>query len=233
MKKIKFYYRDWFIFLTLILVPPLSIFLMWKGKKFGQTDRIAITLTFVIITLIGIFLIIPSGNNGQNFSQERTSQEASTASEEKSTPEKAETDESETTPQEFQEDNESSSAQGAAQTAVKVNNIELTPAGVESRTDGEIKELIINGFSTTKNELQMLNWTQSILKEVYYASELPNWITVRWYGNPSQDPEQGLLSLYMSFSISKQNLMMVNWNNLDTQSLKSIADRYHSRSDIN
>jgi len=55
----KFYNKDWFIWLTLIFIPPLGIFLMWKNKKFNTSGRV------VASVFSALLFLVPFGLNGQ------------------------------------------------------------------------------------------------------------------------------------------------------------------------
>ncbi|MBM7599186.1 hypothetical protein JOC34_001554 [Virgibacillus halotolerans] len=58
-QKIKFYQKAWFMWIWLILFPPLGIFLMWKTGKFSIIKRIIATIIatgyFALPIIIAIF----------------------------------------------------------------------------------------------------------------------------------------------------------------------------------
>lgn len=53
----EFYKRNWFITLMLFFVMPVGIFLMWYFKKYSTPVRIFLTVTFIVIWLLGIYLV--------------------------------------------------------------------------------------------------------------------------------------------------------------------------------
>lgn len=46
----EFYKEDWFMWVTLVLVPPVGIYLIWYFKKFNMVARIIATILFAMIT---------------------------------------------------------------------------------------------------------------------------------------------------------------------------------------
>ncbi len=57
--KLPFYKTNWFLWLMLILVPPVGIVLLWVNKKFQQPLRITLTVIFILWTII----IFPKGGD--------------------------------------------------------------------------------------------------------------------------------------------------------------------------
>lgn len=51
-KNNKFYNKDWFMWLTLILFPPVGIYLLYKHKKYDKPARIALSIIFVFFFII-------------------------------------------------------------------------------------------------------------------------------------------------------------------------------------
>lgn len=51
--KTKWYYKKWFVVLTLIIFFPIGVFLLWKSKSFGKKSKIIITGIFFVIFFIG------------------------------------------------------------------------------------------------------------------------------------------------------------------------------------
>lgn len=51
--KTKWYYKKWFVVLTLILFFPIGVFLLWKSKSFGKKSKIIITGIFFVFLFIG------------------------------------------------------------------------------------------------------------------------------------------------------------------------------------
>ncbi|GAF87825.1 unnamed protein product [marine sediment metagenome] len=45
-KDTKWYYQKWFIFLILLIFPPLGITLLWAGSKFKKPSKVILTLLF-------------------------------------------------------------------------------------------------------------------------------------------------------------------------------------------
>ena len=71
-KQIKFYEKNSFMWLTLVLFAPVGIFLMWKNKKFSRTTRKVISGIFA---LWFIFVAIgKSSNNNSNGAENKTVQ---------------------------------------------------------------------------------------------------------------------------------------------------------------
>lgn len=54
----KFYQKNWFIWLSLILFAPLGIILLWVQKKYKPASRVILTIIFSIL-----FIIIVHGSN--------------------------------------------------------------------------------------------------------------------------------------------------------------------------
>ena len=50
--KEKFYEKNWFMWVTLILFAPVGIFLMWKYKRFGKVPRVVLSCVFAICFLV-------------------------------------------------------------------------------------------------------------------------------------------------------------------------------------
>jgi hypothetical protein len=51
--KTKWYYKKWFVVLTLILFFPIGVFLLWKSNSFGKKSKIIISGIIFIIFFIG------------------------------------------------------------------------------------------------------------------------------------------------------------------------------------
>ena len=54
----KWYYKTWFIVLTLLFLFPVGAFLMWKGGKFGKKTRIGVTVVLGLIFLSSVLIVI-------------------------------------------------------------------------------------------------------------------------------------------------------------------------------
>lgn len=50
--RIKFYEKQWFMWVTLVLFAPVGIFLMWKYKRFAKVPRIELSCFFALIFLV-------------------------------------------------------------------------------------------------------------------------------------------------------------------------------------
>lgn len=61
----KFYQKTWFVMISLILLFPLGVFLMWKQKKFNKIGRVVFTVFFGLIFVIGVSVIFGSEENNQ------------------------------------------------------------------------------------------------------------------------------------------------------------------------
>ena len=53
----KFYEKDWFIWIALVFVAPLGIFLMWQQEKYKKETRTALTVIFTILFAILVYQI--------------------------------------------------------------------------------------------------------------------------------------------------------------------------------
>ncbi|NLA43534.1 VanZ family protein [Candidatus Saccharibacteria bacterium] len=58
----KFYQRNWFIWLSLILFAPLGIILLWTQKKYKLFPRIALSVIFLVFFIA----ILPKGNGNES-----------------------------------------------------------------------------------------------------------------------------------------------------------------------
>ena len=47
----KFYEKDWFVILMLILFFPVGLFLMWKYSKWHKTEKIIISVFFAVMVI--------------------------------------------------------------------------------------------------------------------------------------------------------------------------------------
>lgn len=56
----RLYKQDWFIWLSLVLLPPLGIILLWVQKKYRPVTRIILT---AISAIIFIFILLPTGDD--------------------------------------------------------------------------------------------------------------------------------------------------------------------------
>lgn len=61
----KFYQRDWFIVLMLIVFFPVGIFLMWKYTSWKKVAKIIVTVIFSLILLSAIFGDNEDNNNNE------------------------------------------------------------------------------------------------------------------------------------------------------------------------
>jgi len=52
---IKWYYRKWFVIITLLIFPPIGITLLWAGSRFSNATRIGLTIGFGLWFAIGLF----------------------------------------------------------------------------------------------------------------------------------------------------------------------------------
>lgn len=52
MEEKKFYYKPWFIWLSLVIFAPLGIFLLWKSKRYPKVLSIIITILSAILFII-------------------------------------------------------------------------------------------------------------------------------------------------------------------------------------
>jgi hypothetical protein len=60
----KFYQRGWFIWLCLILLPPVGIILLWTQKKYKLIPRIILSVVFLILF---IAVVSPGGTDEPSF----------------------------------------------------------------------------------------------------------------------------------------------------------------------
>ncbi len=75
----KFYEKQWFMWIMLVLFAPVGIFLMWKYNRFSKLPRIAISAVFAIFFLVMAFPNQSSGTtNNQTKSQTQVSDQNTT-----------------------------------------------------------------------------------------------------------------------------------------------------------
>ena len=57
----KFYQKNWFIWLCLIVFAPLGIILLWTQKKYKPFTRVILSVVFLIFFII----ILPTGESNE------------------------------------------------------------------------------------------------------------------------------------------------------------------------
>ncbi|CDG02124.1 DUF4236 domain-containing protein [Clostridium chauvoei] len=92
--KIPFHKRSWFIWLMLILLPPVGIVLLWTSKKYNKKPRVALSIIFALYAMI---LFIPHSNTAtqNNLVAQETKNEQEKIEKERAEKERIDKEESE------------------------------------------------------------------------------------------------------------------------------------------
>jgi|GEM_PF-1688226 hypothetical protein len=82
MGKEKFYKQMWFMWLSLVVLAPVGIFLLWKYKRFNDKSRLVLTAVFAIFFVVVIII----GNSGSKPTEQVVSNEVATTQKPQNTP---------------------------------------------------------------------------------------------------------------------------------------------------
>ncbi|HOJ48264.1 MAG TPA: hypothetical protein PLD48_05255, partial [Bacillota bacterium] len=61
----KFYQKNWFIWLMLIFIAPVGIVLLWTQKKYNPTNRVILSVIFLVFFI----LVVPKSNEDNKNSE--------------------------------------------------------------------------------------------------------------------------------------------------------------------
>ena len=178
----KFYEKDWFIVLMLIVFFPVGLFLMWKYSKWHKTAKIIISVFFAVM-----FIFHDGSKESKNVETKNTNAEVETVVETKDTNAEKETTK---TSEDKAEDNVPTEYKNALKTAKSYDKTtHMSKQGLYDQLTSEFEQFTPEAAQYAVDNVDA-NWKENALKTAKSYQEYGDMSTSAIYDQLTCEFEQ-------------------------------------------